>query len=107
MFVAWSCSLLAAVKRANGRIGGGCAVRVDAYVIICELINVAFVNYPVHFTSTNSTPAEILLPPIIGERIEAEKRHLKRKWKAHIRLETYKSQDRVAMDVKRRQPVKP
>jgi len=42
-----------------------------------------------------------------GERIEAEKRHLKRKWKAHIRLETYKSQDRVAMDVKRRQPVKP
>ena len=39
-------------------------------------------------------------------RIATEKRHLKRKWKAHIRLETYKSQDRVAMDVPRRQPVK-
>ena len=40
------------------------------------------------------------------ERIATEKRYLKRKWKAHIRLETYKSQDRVAMDAPRRQPVK-
>ena len=40
------------------------------------------------------------------ERIATEKRHLKRKWKAHIRLETYKSQDRVAMDTPRRQSVK-
>ena len=40
------------------------------------------------------------------ERIATEKRHLKRKWKAHIRLETYKSQDRVAMDAPRRQSVK-
>ena len=41
-----------------------------------------------------------------GERIAAEKRYLATKWKAHIRLETYKSQDRVAMDAPRRQPVK-
>jgi hypothetical protein len=40
------------------------------------------------------------------ERIATEKRHLKRKWKSHIRLETYKSQDRTAMDVPRRQSVK-
>jgi hypothetical protein len=40
-----------------------------------------------------------------AERIAAEKRYLKSKWKAHIRFETYKSQDRVAMDVTRRQPV--
>ena len=31
---------------------------------------------------------------------------LKCKWKSHIRLETYKSQDRTAMDVPRRQSVK-
>ena len=31
---------------------------------------------------------------------------LKRKWKAHIRLENYKSQDRVSMDAPRRQSVK-
>jgi hypothetical protein len=41
-----------------------------------------------------------------GERIAAEKRYLATKWKAHIRLETYKSQDRVAMDAPRRQSVK-
>jgi hypothetical protein len=40
-----------------------------------------------------------------GERIAAEKRHLMRKWKAHIRFENYKSQDRVAMDAPRRQSV--
>ena len=40
------------------------------------------------------------------ERIATEKRYLKRKWKAHIRIETYKSQDRVAMDAPRRQSVK-
>jgi hypothetical protein len=39
------------------------------------------------------------------ERIAAEKRYLKSKWKAHMRFETYKSQDRVAIDVSRRQPV--
>ena len=39
------------------------------------------------------------------ERIAAEKRYLKSKWKAHMRFETYKSQDRVAIDVTRRQPV--
>jgi hypothetical protein len=38
-----------------------------------------------------------------AERIAAEKRYLKRKWKAHIRFETYKSQDRVAIDAPRRQ----
>jgi len=41
-----------------------------------------------------------------ADRIAAEKRYLAGKWKAHIRLETYKSQDRVAMDAPRRQPVK-
>lgn len=41
-----------------------------------------------------------------AERIAAEKRHLKRKWKAHIRFENYKSQDRVAIDAPRRQPVR-
>jgi len=40
-----------------------------------------------------------------AERIEAEKRYLARKWKAHIRFESYKSQDRVAMDAPRRQSV--
>jgi hypothetical protein len=40
------------------------------------------------------------------ERIATEKRYLKRKWKAHIRLENYKSQDRVSMDAPRRQSVK-
>jgi hypothetical protein len=40
------------------------------------------------------------------ERIATEKRYLKRKWKAHIRMESYKSQDRVSMDAPRRQPVK-
>lgn len=39
------------------------------------------------------------------ERIAAEKRYLKSKWKAHMRFETYKSQDRVAIDVSRRQSV--
>jgi hypothetical protein len=38
--------------------------------------------------------------------LATEKRYLKRKWKSHIRLETYKSQDRVVMDAPRRQPVK-
>ncbi len=41
-----------------------------------------------------------------AERIATEKRYLKRKWKSHIRIETYKSQDRVAMDAPRRQSVK-
>ena len=41
-----------------------------------------------------------------AERIATEKRHLKRKWKAHIRFENYKSQDRVAIDAPRRQSVK-
>ena len=39
------------------------------------------------------------------ERIAAEKRYLKSKWKAHMRFEKYKSQDRVVVDVKRRQSV--
>jgi hypothetical protein len=40
-----------------------------------------------------------------AERIATEKRHLKRKWKAHIRFEDYKSQERVAMSAPRRQSV--
>ena len=40
-----------------------------------------------------------------AERIATEKRYLKRKWKAHIKFENYQSQDRVAMDVPRRQSV--
>lgn len=40
-----------------------------------------------------------------AERIATEKRHLKRKWKAHIKFETYQSQDRVATDAPRRQSV--
>ena len=40
------------------------------------------------------------------ERIATEKRYLKSKWKSHIRLENYKSQDRVVMDAPRRQSVK-
>lgn len=40
-----------------------------------------------------------------ADRIAAEKRHLKRKWKAHIKFENYKSQERVAMDAPRRQSV--
>jgi hypothetical protein len=40
-----------------------------------------------------------------AERIAAEKRYLKSKWKAHIRFENYKSQDRVAIDAPRRQSV--
>ena len=40
-----------------------------------------------------------------GERIAAEKRYLKNKWKSHIRFESYKSQDRVTMDAPRRQSV--
>ena len=40
-----------------------------------------------------------------AERIAAEKRYLKRKWKAHIRFESYQSQDKTAMDVQRRQSV--
>lgn len=39
------------------------------------------------------------------DRIAIEKRHLKRKWKGHIQFENYKSQERVAIDVQRRQPV--
>ena len=39
------------------------------------------------------------------EQIEAEKRYLRSKWKAHIRLETYQSQDRVQIVVERRQRV--
>ena len=39
------------------------------------------------------------------ERIAIEKRHLKRKWKGHIIFESYKTQERVALDVQRRQPV--
>ena len=41
-----------------------------------------------------------------GPPYVTEKRHLKRKWNSHIRLETYKSQDRTAMDVPRRESVK-
>ncbi len=40
-----------------------------------------------------------------ADRIATEKRHLKRKWKAHITFENYKSQDKVAMHVPRRQSV--
>ena len=40
------------------------------------------------------------------ERIATEKRYLKRKWKAHIRMKSYKSRDRVSMDAPRRQSVK-
>lgn len=38
-----------------------------------------------------------------AERIATEKRHLKRKWKVHIRFEDYKSQERVAIHAPRRQ----
>ena len=38
-----------------------------------------------------------------AERIAAEKRYLKRKWKSHIRFESYQSQDKTAIDVPRRQ----
>jgi hypothetical protein len=38
-----------------------------------------------------------------ADRIATEKRHLKRKWKAHITFEDYKSQDRVAIHAPRRQ----
>jgi hypothetical protein len=40
-----------------------------------------------------------------AERIATEKRHLKRKWKAHIKFESCQSQDRVAIDTPRRQSV--
>jgi hypothetical protein len=40
-----------------------------------------------------------------AERITTEKRHLKRKWKAHIDFGDYKSQERVAMSASRRQSV--
>ena len=33
--------------------------------------------------------------------LAAEKRYRKSKWKSHIRFETYKSQDRVAIDAPR------
>ena len=39
------------------------------------------------------------------DRIAIERRHLKRKWKGHILFESYKSQERVSIDVQRRQPV--
>ena len=38
-----------------------------------------------------------------ADRIAAEKRYLKRKWKSHIRFESYQSQDMTAIDVPRRQ----
>jgi glycosyltransferase involved in cell wall biosynthesis len=40
-----------------------------------------------------------------AERIAVERRYLKSKWKGHIRFEEYKSQERVAIDVQRRQPL--
>jgi len=40
-----------------------------------------------------------------ADRIATEKRHLKRKWKAHISFENYKSQERVSMNAPRRQSV--
>lgn len=39
------------------------------------------------------------------EKIEAEKRYLQSKWKGSITLEEYQSQDRVKMNVDRRQRV--
>jgi hypothetical protein len=39
------------------------------------------------------------------ERIAAEKRYLQKKWKAHITIDTYQSQDKVKMNVERRQRV--
>jgi hypothetical protein len=39
------------------------------------------------------------------ERIAAEKRNLQSKWQAHLRLDTYQSQDRVQVVVERRQRV--
>ena len=43
--------------------------------------------------------------PIFGLAVTGvvEKRHLKRKWKAHITFEDYKSQDRVSIHAPRRQ----
>ena len=43
---------------------------------------------------------------VLPADIRHEEFVLKRKWKAHIRIETYKSQDRTAMDAPRRQSVK-
>ena len=40
-----------------------------------------------------------------AERITTEKRHLRRKWKAHIDFGDYKSQERVAMSASRRQSI--
>ena len=40
-----------------------------------------------------------------AERIATEKRHLKRKWKAHIDFGDYKSQERVSMSASRRQSI--
>ena len=40
-----------------------------------------------------------------AERIATEKRHLKRKWKAHIDFGDYKSQERVSMSAPRRQSI--
>jgi hypothetical protein len=39
------------------------------------------------------------------ERIEAEKRYLQKKWRGHITIDSYQSQDRVKMNVDRRQHV--
>ena len=39
------------------------------------------------------------------ERIAAEKRYLQSKWKTHLRLDTYQSQDRVQVVVERRQRI--
>ncbi|MHC1763596.1 MAG: hypothetical protein AB9869_04715 [Verrucomicrobiia bacterium] len=39
------------------------------------------------------------------ERIEAEKRYLEEKWKAHITIDTYQSQERVTVNVDRRQTI--
>lgn len=38
-------------------------------------------------------------------RVEAERAYLKRKWKAHISFGTYRSQDRIAVHVNRRQRI--
>ena len=60
------------------------------------------------FSTVAGTDATITSDPAkirSADRIATEKRHLKRKWKAHITFENYKSQDKVAMHVPRRQSV--
>jgi hypothetical protein len=73
--------------------------RGEGHLLVAQLVLVRCNHRPDGYTLSGNSLIRS------ADRIATEKRHLKRKWKAHITFENYKSQDKVAMHVSRRQSV--